>query len=105
MSIVIFTIGGIFSVLRGVEQIRHPHPLGHLAWNYAVLLTAFLFEGFSAIVATKELKKLDPKKTMWKLIRDCKHPALITIFLQDTASLVGITIAALGMGLAWITEL
>lgn len=105
VSVVIFSIGGVFSILRGWAQIRNPHPVVHIQWSFAVLGAAFLFEGVSALFATKELKKLAPQRTIWRLIRDCKKPALITIFLQDTTSLVGVLIAALGIMLARITGL
>lgn len=100
VSVVICSVGGVFSILRGLQQIRAPHPLGHLGWSYAVLAAAFLFEGAAWIVAWKELTRIDPRKSIRRLIRDCKVPALIAVFLQDAAAVIGVAIAAMGIGLA-----
>jgi len=94
VSIVIFVLGGTFSVLRGIGQIRNPHELEHLQTNYAVLAIAFILEGLAWIVAWVELKRSGKHRPIMQLIRESKSPAIIAVFLQDAAAVIGVVIAA-----------
>lgn len=95
VSIVIFLLGGIFSILKGVSQIRDPHELEHLGINYTVLAIAFCLEGMAWIVAWVELRRAGKHRSVWELIRESKSPAIIAVFLQDAAAVVGVVIVAL----------
>jgi len=100
VSIVIFSVGGIFAFLRGIRQIQTPHPLAYLGWSYVILATAFVLEGSAWMVAWRELRRIPGRKPMWQLIHESKMPAVIAVFLQDAAAVIGVIIAAVGLGLA-----
>jgi cation diffusion facilitator family transporter len=95
VSFLIFSVGGVFSVLRGIEQIRHPRPLLHLEWNMVVFLVALGFDCVSWAVAWRELRRSSDKR-IWEAIRDSKTPGVLAVFLEDTAGIVGVVVAGLG---------
>src|SRR3978361_499197 len=54
VSIILFSVGGVFSLYEGIEKISHPHPID-LPWvPIVVLLAAMVLEGFSLRTAMKE---------------------------------------------------
>lgn len=103
VSVVTFSLGGVFSMLRGIHQIQTGQPLAHLDLSFKILGGAFCFEAISWMVAWWELKRTHRRKSVWEAIRESKSPAVIAVFLEDTAALTGILIAASGMWVAQVT--
>jgi divalent metal cation (Fe/Co/Zn/Cd) transporter len=70
-------------------------------WNYVVLAVAAVFEGFSWHVSRRELERLKrPGENLWRTVQLSKDASLFTVFVEDSAALVGIAIAALGIWLS-----
>jgi cation diffusion facilitator family transporter len=95
VSFLIFSIGGVFSVMRGVEQIRHPHPLLHLERNLLVFLIALILDSVSWLTAFRAITR-SSRTSFWHTIRESKTPGVLAVFLEDTAGIAGVGIAALG---------
>jgi cation diffusion facilitator family transporter len=101
VAIYIFAIGGGLALHQGISHLRHPEPLTHPAWNYFVLLFAGASEFYSwRISYAALLARKDPDESTWDEIIGSKDPTVFTIFLEDTAGLVGTFIAFLGISLA-----
>lgn len=100
VSVVTFSVGGVFSVLHGVHQMKTSEPLQHLQWNYRILGIAFCLEAIAWVVAWWELKRAHRRKSIWEAIRESKSPSVIAVFMEDTAALTGIVVAWAGMMLA-----
>ncbi|MGA8762744.1 MAG: cation diffusion facilitator family transporter [Candidatus Sulfotelmatobacter sp.] len=103
VAIVIFGLGGGFSLRDGIAHLWSPAPTTKSNWNYCVLGIAAVFEGYSWVVSRQEL--LGPRKrseSLWRVIRTSKDPTVFTVFLEDSAALVGIAIAFLGIALGKI---
>src|SRR5947209_15291816 len=102
----IFVGGGVFSVMQGVNELRHPGgDSGHFRLTYAVLAVSFVLEGISWSQARKQLKE-DAHRTnrgVHRQLWDTSDPAVTTVFFEDSAALVGLVIAALGVGLHEVT--
>lgn len=103
VSISIFTIGAVFSVHEGITKILHPQPLRHQGWGYLVLALSVIFESYSWSLAFRELKGTIRKRGIFRTIHESKSPAIITIFLEDTAAFFGLSIAFLGIFLSSLT--
>jgi cation diffusion facilitator family transporter len=103
VAIVIFGLGAGFSLHDGISRLLHPQETTRPFWNFVVLAIAVLFEGYSWFVSGQQLlARRRPGQTLWRVIRASKDPTVFTIFLEDSAALAGIAIAALGIGLGQI---
>ena len=97
VSVLVFAVGGGISAYEGILHILHPRPLEHLHWNYALLGIAFCFEGTSLMVALRALKKVKGFRSFWGAIRSSKDPAVFAVVFEDSAALIGLLIAFLGL--------
>ncbi len=103
VSIVLFSIGGMFAIYEGYEKIAHPHELENWYWPVGVLVFAILLEGYSFLTAYKEASK-DKGQHGWPAyIRRAKAPELPVVLLEDTGALIGLVLALGGVGLTVIT--
>ncbi|MFF7358904.1 cation diffusion facilitator family transporter [Streptomyces filipinensis] len=103
VSIVLFSIGGMFAVYEGYEKIVHPHELENWYWPVGVLLFAVVAEGFSFRTAIKESNELRGRLSWAQFIRRAKAPELPVVLLEDFGALIGLVLALLGVGLAVLT--
>jgi cation diffusion facilitator family transporter len=104
VAIVLFSVGGLFAVYEGVHKILHPEPLESPLWAVGVLLVAIALESFSLRTAVRETAEVRrPGESYWTFIRRARAPELPVVLLEDTAALIGLVLALLGVGLAAIT--
>lgn len=97
VALFIFAIGGGMSIYEGIEHVRHPEPLTDPRWNYGVLAFAVIFEGYSWNVALQEFLANKGEDSFWKAIRASKDPTVFTILFEDTAALIGLFVAFIGV--------
>ncbi|OKH97612.1 cation diffusion facilitator family transporter [Streptomyces sp. CB02923] len=103
VSIVLFTIGGVFALYEGYEKIHDPHELDNWIWPVGVLVFAVIAEGFSFRTAIKESNELRGKQTWPQFVRRAKAPELPVVLLEDFGALVGLVLALGGVGLTLAT--
>jgi cation diffusion facilitator family transporter len=98
VAVFMFGVGGIFAGYRGISRLLKPETPSHVAWNYMVLAIATVFEGYSWFVSRRQLRaKADPNQSSWDMVVRSKDPVVFTVFLEDSAALVGIAIAFAGV--------
>jgi cation diffusion facilitator family transporter len=101
VALVIFALGGGMSLIEGWHHIRHPEPLSSASWSYLVLAISAVFEGTSWLIGVREFRRRRKvSKTFWEQFRRSKDPAVFTVILEDSAALIGIAIAFLGIWMA-----
>ncbi|CAM5662360.1 Zinc transporter ZitB [Streptomyces canarius] len=103
VSIVLFSIGGMFAIYEGYEKVRHPHDLEHWYWPVGVLVFAIIAEGFSFRTAIKESNGLRGTLSWKEFIRRAKAPELPVVLLEDFGALIGLVLALGGVGLSLLT--
>ncbi|MDG5802150.1 cation diffusion facilitator family transporter [Streptomyces ossamyceticus] len=103
VSIVLFSVGGMFALYEGYEKIKHPHEIDHWYWPVGVLVFAIIAESFSFRTAIKESNALRGKKSWKEFVRHAKAPELPVVLLEDLGALVGLILALGGVGLALLT--
>jgi len=104
VSIVLFSIGGLFSVYEGIQKLSEPHEL-EIAWlPLAVLGVSIVLESFSLRTALAEVKHDRGDKSLIQYIRHAKAPELPVVVLEDIAALVGLVLAFAGVGLTVLTH-
>ncbi|MFE4230468.1 cation diffusion facilitator family transporter [Arthrobacter sp. NPDC056886] len=105
VSIVLFSVGGLFALYEAWEKIQHPHAIeGDFWWvPLAVLIGAIIAESFSFRTAIIESNHLREKQSWVKFIRNAKQPELPVILLEDFGALVGLVFALFGVGMTLLT--
>lgn len=105
VSIVLFSVGGLFALYESWEKFQHPHAIeGDFWWvPLAVLLGAIVAESFSFRTAIHESNPLRGKQSWIKFIRNAKQPELPVILLEDFGALLGLVFALFGVSLTLIT--
>ena len=104
VSIVLFSIGGMFSIIEGLNKLQHPHELEMVWLPMVVLGAAIIMESLSFRTAIKESNHVRGNKSWIEFIRHAKSPELPVILLEDFAALIGLVLAFGGVGLTVITE-
>ena len=100
VAVLIFGVGAVVSILQGVEKIRHPHPVEHAWVNYLVLGLGVVFEGGVWLVALKSFNAERAGRRWLSAVRSSKDPTVFTVLFEDTAALLGLFTALVGVFLS-----
>jgi cation diffusion facilitator family transporter len=105
VSIVLFTVGGMFAIYEGVHKWQHPEPIEGRWWwvPIVVLLVAIGLESYSFRTAMVESNRTRGKRSWVEYVRTAKSPELPVVLLEDTAALLGLVFALFGVGLTLVT--
>lgn len=105
VAILIFGLGAGISVYEGISKIQHPHPVTDPTINYYVLGFAMIFEGAAWYIAFKEFNKSKGSLGMITAVRRSKDPTIFTVLFEDTAAIIGLGVAMVGIFLSDYLEL
>ena len=100
VAVSIFGIGGGMSIYEGITHIQHPVPLEDPTINYVVLALAMAFESYSFSVAWRVFRKTKGSRRTLSAIHHGKDPSLFTVLFEDTAALLGLVVAFVGVFLS-----
>ncbi|MFM8240689.1 MAG: cation diffusion facilitator family transporter [Actinomycetota bacterium] len=103
VSIVLFLVGGLFSLYEGLHKFQHPEDLSDAWIAFAVLGVAIVLEAFSFRTALREANRSRGQRTLMGYIRDARQPELPVILLEDLGALCGLVFALVGVSAAVIT--
>ena len=103
VSIVLFSIGGLFSIIEGWNKLNHPHEVEQAWLPLTVLGIAIVLESFSLYTALKAAKEERGTASLYQFIRHAKSPELPVVLLEDMAALLGLVLAFGGVGLTVLT--
>jgi cation diffusion facilitator family transporter len=104
VSIVLFSVGGLFALYEGYHKISHPEPI--TAWKWVpvvVLVVAIGLESYSFRTAIGESNEVRGSVRWVEFLRRAKAPELPVVLLEDAAALLGLVLALFGVGLTLIT--
>ena len=104
VSIILFSVGGVFSIYEGVHKIQHPEPIERAWIPLTVLVIAIALESFSLRTALRESAPERRGISILEFVRRAKAPELPVVVLEDIAALIGLVLAMLGVGLAVLTD-
>lgn len=100
VALLVFALGAIVSIYQGILHIYHPEAMSNPMINYIVLGIAILCEGTSWLVALKAFRKVKGKQGYFEAFRRSKDPTTFTVLFEDTAALIGLFIALIGIYLS-----
>jgi cation diffusion facilitator family transporter len=104
VAVYIFGVGAVLAVYHGISRLQKPQLPDHPGWNYGVLAIAACLDFYSWRVSYRELRaRKDPDESLWDEIIGSKDPTIFIVFLEDSAGLLGVFLAFLGvfLGHAW----
>lgn len=104
VAILIFGIGAGLSIYEGIRTLRTPHTVKDPLVNYLVLAFAATFEGGAWWVAFREFKRTQGSMGYLTALRRSKNPAIFTVLFEDSAALLGLFIAFVGILLGQIFD-
>jgi cation diffusion facilitator family transporter len=104
VALMIFTLGGAFSLYEGVLKIARPEPMDRPWINFLVLGAAIVFEGLSFTVAFREQRRRSGKTRFLTSVRRSKDPSLFAVLLEDAAAITGLLIALAGVTAAVVFD-
>ncbi len=99
VALLIFAGGAGIVLYEGLHKLHNPTPVQNAYVNYIVLGLAILFEGGSWWVAFKTFRHLKGRLGYFEAVRRSKDPAVFTVLFEDTAALLGLVFALLGIAL------
>ncbi|KQT47524.1 cation transporter [Aureimonas sp. Leaf454] len=97
VALLVFSLGAGVSFYEGVVHILDPEPVTNSGITYAVLGLSFAFEGFSWFVALKEFRRQKGRMGYFEAVRRSKDPTTFTVLFEDSAALIGLAIAFVGI--------
>jgi len=103
VAIVLFMVGGIYSLYEGWHKWNHPEPVNNHWIAIGVLTIAIILESLSFRTAILETNKVRGKRSLAKFVRDSRQPELPVILLEDFGALLGLVFAMFGVSFAVIT--
>jgi len=98
VAILLFFVGGGFSVYEGVHKLINPEPIQNVVWAFVVLSIAIVIEFNSFRVAYNQLKH---KESLYKTIIAMSNTNLMVILLEDFAALLGLIVVLITTILAF----
>ncbi len=103
VAILIFALGGGISIYEGIQHLFHPVELKSPVINYIVLSLAMIFEGVAWFYALREFSRTKGKWGYIEAIRRTKDPSVFVVLFEDSAAMLGLLVAFVGIALTQYT--
>jgi cation diffusion facilitator family transporter len=103
VAILLFSVGGMFSVYEGLHKLAHPEPLKWPWVALGVLVFGVVAEGISMRGCLQEVNRTRGDQPLWTWFRETRSSELLVVFGEDFAALLGLTIAAFAVGATMLT--
>ncbi|OOG45958.1 cation transporter [Rhodanobacter sp. C01] len=103
VAILLFSVGGMFSVYEGIHKLTHPEPLKWPWLALGVLVFGIVAESFSMHGCLQEVNQARGTQSLWTWFRETRSSELLVIFGEDLAALIGLCLAALAIGATMLT--
>jgi cation diffusion facilitator family transporter len=93
VAVMLFSVGGMFSLYEGIHKLQEPQPLKQWWWAAGVLVFAIVAEGVSMRACLQEVAKVRGDRNLWQWFRGSRQSELVVIFGEDLAALLGLCFA------------
>ena len=103
VAVMLFSVGGMFSVYEGIHKLQHPDTLKHWYWAVGVLVIGIVAESVSMRACLAEVSKARGDRSLVRWFRESRQAELVVIFGEDLAALFGLVFALVAVVLAVLT--
>ena len=104
VAMLLFSVGGMFSVYEGVHKYQHPEPVENIAWGVGILALSIVLEGYAMFSNIVELNARRGQVAFFRYIRETKDSDLVVIFGENTAAVIGLVLALVAMLVSYSTH-
>ncbi|HKQ11928.1 MAG TPA: cation diffusion facilitator family transporter [Steroidobacteraceae bacterium] len=103
VAVMLFSVGGMFSVYEGIHKLQHPEPLKQWWWAVGVLVIGIIAESVSMRACLAEVSKARGERSLVRWFRESRQAELVVIFGEDLAALFGLAFALVAILVAVLT--
>lgn len=103
VALLLFTVGGLYSLVEGIHKIRHPEQPHHLLWALVLLVFALGLEGWSLRGALQAAAPERRGRTLLRYLRQSSRTELVVVLAEDIAALLGLAFALVAVLLTMAT--
>ncbi len=103
VAMLLFSVGGMFSIYEGFHKMQHPEPPEHLMWGIGILVFSIALEGYATFSNIKELNARRGGTGFLRYLRETKDSDLVVIFGENSAAVLGLAVAIASMLAAHFT--
>lgn len=103
VAVMLFSVGGMFSLYEGWHKLHAPEPLRQWWWAAGVLIFGIIVESVSMKACVDEVNKTRGKRSLWQWFRESRQAELVVIFGEDLAALLGLVFALAAVMLTVVT--
>src|SRR4030095_8695339 len=103
VAVILFSVGGMFSLYEGVHKLQHPEPLKQWWWAVGVLVFGIVAEAMSMRACLEEVNKARGSRSLWQWFRQSRQAELVVIFGEDLAALFGLAFALVAVVVSVVT--
>ena len=103
VAVMLFTVGGMFSLYEGIHKLQSPEPLEQWWWAAGVLVFGIVAESISMRACLQEVNKSRGDRGLWQWFRESRQAELVVIFGEDAAALFGLVFALIAILIAVVT--
>ncbi len=103
VAILLFSLGGLFSIYEGIQKLTHPEPLQWPWLALGVLAFGMVVEGISLHGCLQQVNRRRHGRSLWRWFRESRSSELLVILSEDSAAIVGLSFAMVAVALTMIT--
>lgn len=103
VAILLFSMGGIFSIYEGYHKLTHPEPLAQIWIAILVLILAIMLESASLYGALREIRKVRAGRPFREWLKHTRNSELVVVLGEDIGAQLGLVLALGFLITAWVT--
>jgi len=103
VAIVLFSLGGLFSLYEGWHKLRHPEDVNNPWVAVGILVFGLVAESISMRACLQEVNKVRGDRTVWRWFRESRQSELVVILGEDFAALLGLALALIAVLMTMLT--
>lgn len=97
VAMIFFACGGGMSIVLGIIRLLNSQPLEDEVWAYAVLGASSVFSAITWWFSWRTFRAAQGESSFWSVVHESKDPTIFMVFVEDSATLVGMAIAFIGI--------
>jgi len=103
VAILLFSLGGLFAIYEGVHKLENHEAPDHPMLGLGIIVVSLFLEAGSFVTCLKQVRRENTFGSLWAWLRGTTSSDLLVVFLEDTAALLGLTIAGIFLSVSWYT--